>query len=94
MSEETTHKAHHPSQSGKKAGKKAKVKQNHHGFNEKVLGKTFYPVSSPLTFSLRHSLPDQDAELKDKVVVPQKKTKPASMFPSLTVPLMTSLRRL
>jgi ribosome biogenesis protein BMS1 len=49
-SHEITHKAHRPSQSGKKAGK-------NNALNEKVPIAVFYPVSSPLMFTLQAFAP-------------------------------------
>lgn len=97
MSEERTHKAHHPSHSGKKAEKKAKGKEKHYGLNEKVpskLSSTTISSHSLYLFAVRHSHPSLDAKQRDKAVVPQKKIRPASMFLSLTAPPTTSLRQL
>ena len=89
MSDERTHKAHHPSQSGKKAEKKAKGRNGHNVSNDKVVTWSFFFVYRPLTHALLRRLhPDQAEEQKDRVVAQQRKLKLASMFPSLTVPPM------
>jgi hypothetical protein len=79
MSDERSHKAHHPSQSGKKAEKKSAGKKKHSVTNDKVR-------SLVICFSRPHVLfrplrPDQVDELKGRVVAQQKRIKLASMFP-------------
>jgi hypothetical protein len=76
MSDERTHKAHHPSQSGKKAEKKSK---KHSVTNDKVRCLVIC-VSRPHAL-FRHLPQDQVDELKGRVVAQQKKIKLASMFP-------------
>jgi hypothetical protein len=87
MSDERTHKAHHPSQSGKNAEGKAKGKERHKYSNDKVATWSFFLVRQALTHTLLRRLhPDQAEEQKDRAVAQQSKLKLAFMFPSLTVP--------
>src|SRR6266702_4625708 len=87
MSEERTHKAHRPSQSGKKK------KEKNSGFNGKVPGQLLDVVSTPHHLSSRRSHLDPGAERKDKVDVLQKKIKVVcTSLLSIALP-MTSLHR-
>lgn len=87
MSDERTHKAHHPSQSGKKAERNAKGKERHNTSNDKVATWSFFLVcQAPHAHLLRRLHPDQAGEQKDRVVVQQSKLKLAFMFHSSTVP--------
>jgi len=79
MPDEGTHRAHRPSQSGKKAEKKAKAKKGHIS-NDKVYF-LIICFSQPHALS-RHLHPDQVDEQKGRVVAQQKRIKLAFMFPS------------
>jgi hypothetical protein len=80
MSDERPHKAHHPSQSGKKAEKKATGKKKHNTLNDKV-------YCLPVCFShpharFRHLHPAQVDEQKGRVAAQQRRIKLAFMSPS------------
>jgi hypothetical protein len=92
MSEDRTHKAHHPSQSGKKAEKKATGKKKHNVSNDKVrFLRTGFTQPHVL---FRHLHLDQVEEQKSRVVAQQKRIKLAFMFPLWTVPPMMLPHRL
>jgi hypothetical protein len=94
MSEERSHKAHHPSQSGKKREKKAKGKERQNVSNDKVSTcSSFLMCQGLMHIFLRHSHPDQVEKQKDRVVAQQRKIRLVFTFPSSIVPLMTPLHR-
>jgi hypothetical protein len=80
MSDEKPHKAHHPSQSGNKAEKKATGKKGHNTVNDKV--SCLIVCFSHPHVRFRHLHLARVDELKGRVVAQQRGIKLAFMFPS------------